>query len=416
MTIAGPACAAAAWPVSTKMPVPMIAPMPSDTRLAGPSTRFSPPPCSLAGERLDGLRPEERHARQRSDRERRLTMPVDPIRCAGETGGWRREHGGAPAEPVRRQDAIDQPVGTVGGDDRRRVGEPGAQGMDVPRRQVRDLGALGPGLGKALADLGHRNPRPAADTVGNQLLPGEPLVRAGAERHRGVEQPSAQLDPAADFPLDEIEPVLDLAPRFLVVPATRPRHGAAGSGQLERESLVDVPGDRRHDHLLELPLVHHLARVEAGVEQVAPEGRRVAALVRHEADGRLPPREHAAHRRGHVDRLPPAVGGNAAESGKVHVLQQHTAREQQRGHHPRERRDLGELRGIDGEQPRRVLGREVARIDARRDLDPSNRWSQPATAAVVSAPGSSIAQTVVDHSIAGAVRAMVSSSSAVWYK
>src|SRR3989442_4381359 len=39
-TIAGPACCAAASPVSTKMPVPMIAPMPSVTRLRGPSTRF----------------------------------------------------------------------------------------------------------------------------------------------------------------------------------------------------------------------------------------------------------------------------------------------------------------------------------------------------------------------------------------
>src|SRR5437660_4625691 len=40
-TIAGPACCAAASPVSTKMPVPMMAPMPSVTRLRGPSTRLS---------------------------------------------------------------------------------------------------------------------------------------------------------------------------------------------------------------------------------------------------------------------------------------------------------------------------------------------------------------------------------------
>src|SRR5207244_457194 len=40
-TIAGPACSAAASPVSTKMPVPMIAPMPRVTRLTGPSTRLS---------------------------------------------------------------------------------------------------------------------------------------------------------------------------------------------------------------------------------------------------------------------------------------------------------------------------------------------------------------------------------------
>ena len=34
-TTAGPACAAAAWPVSTKMPVPMMAPMPSRVRSTG---------------------------------------------------------------------------------------------------------------------------------------------------------------------------------------------------------------------------------------------------------------------------------------------------------------------------------------------------------------------------------------------
>src|SRR5436190_278127 len=39
--MAGPACCAAASPVSTKMPVPMMAPMPSVTRLIGPRTRLS---------------------------------------------------------------------------------------------------------------------------------------------------------------------------------------------------------------------------------------------------------------------------------------------------------------------------------------------------------------------------------------
>src|SRR5688572_24983363 len=40
-TTAGPACAAAAWPVSTKMPVPMMAPIPRSVRSTGPSTRLS---------------------------------------------------------------------------------------------------------------------------------------------------------------------------------------------------------------------------------------------------------------------------------------------------------------------------------------------------------------------------------------
>src|SRR4030088_448119 len=37
----GPACSAAASPVNTKMPVPMMAPIPSVTRLIGPRTRLS---------------------------------------------------------------------------------------------------------------------------------------------------------------------------------------------------------------------------------------------------------------------------------------------------------------------------------------------------------------------------------------
>jgi hypothetical protein len=41
--IAGPAHWAAALPVSTKMPVPMMQPMPSRTRFSAPSERFSSP-------------------------------------------------------------------------------------------------------------------------------------------------------------------------------------------------------------------------------------------------------------------------------------------------------------------------------------------------------------------------------------
>ena len=39
-TMAGPAYCAAAWPVRTKMPAPMMAPMPSAVRLTGPSARL----------------------------------------------------------------------------------------------------------------------------------------------------------------------------------------------------------------------------------------------------------------------------------------------------------------------------------------------------------------------------------------
>src|SRR5690349_17874420 len=44
--MAGPAYPAAAWPVSTKMPAPMIAPMPSVIRFNALKARFSP--CSLS--------------------------------------------------------------------------------------------------------------------------------------------------------------------------------------------------------------------------------------------------------------------------------------------------------------------------------------------------------------------------------
>src|SRR4051812_11217606 len=44
---AGPACLAAAVPVSTKKPAPMIAPIPSIVRLVAVSVRFRPPWLSL---------------------------------------------------------------------------------------------------------------------------------------------------------------------------------------------------------------------------------------------------------------------------------------------------------------------------------------------------------------------------------
>ena len=47
-TIAGPANCAAAVPVSTKIPAPIIAPMPSVIRFTGPSARFSECSCVSA--------------------------------------------------------------------------------------------------------------------------------------------------------------------------------------------------------------------------------------------------------------------------------------------------------------------------------------------------------------------------------
>ena len=55
--MAGPAFSAAAIPVSENSPAPMMAPIPSATRLSGPSVRFSvwAPPSDSAMMRLRGL-------------------------------------------------------------------------------------------------------------------------------------------------------------------------------------------------------------------------------------------------------------------------------------------------------------------------------------------------------------------------
>ena len=57
MTIAGPACWAAARPVSTKMPVPMMPPMPKAISAGIPSARTSCLPGGfllVVGDRLGG--------------------------------------------------------------------------------------------------------------------------------------------------------------------------------------------------------------------------------------------------------------------------------------------------------------------------------------------------------------------------
>src|SRR3990170_232161 len=53
---AGPACSAAAMPVSTKIPAPMMAPMPSMVRLTAPSARLSEPsPVASASARSSAM-------------------------------------------------------------------------------------------------------------------------------------------------------------------------------------------------------------------------------------------------------------------------------------------------------------------------------------------------------------------------
>ena len=79
--MAGPALAAAAWPVSTKMPVPMIAPTPSMISCQGPSTRCSPPARAklLFFDLFDALgRQRWTCASVSSQRRRSLEQPVKP--------------------------------------------------------------------------------------------------------------------------------------------------------------------------------------------------------------------------------------------------------------------------------------------------------------------------------------------------
>ena len=119
------------------------------------------------------------------------------------------------------------------------------------------------------------------------------LVRAGAKGHRRVEQAAAELDPAADVPLDQIERCSMLASRRL---RRAERHRASdATGSLRRLTQSTRAGTARRDRarstarsrVSSSTLVHHVARIESRIHQVAAERRRVAALVRDEADRRL---------------------------------------------------------------------------------------------------------------------------------
>ena len=81
-TSAGPANCAAAVPVMTKMPAPMIAPTPSVVRLNGPSVRRSVSVCGFGGQLADRLSCEEAHAAQPDDRARREDAAVSRARSA----------------------------------------------------------------------------------------------------------------------------------------------------------------------------------------------------------------------------------------------------------------------------------------------------------------------------------------------
>src|SRR5262245_49390927 len=94
MTIAGPALAAAVWPLSTKMPVPMIAPMPRATRLSEPRTRRRPwPACEVATSWSIGL-VVNRPIAPRLGAGSRGTLCRDLRGAGGAREGGRRSGGG----------------------------------------------------------------------------------------------------------------------------------------------------------------------------------------------------------------------------------------------------------------------------------------------------------------------------------
>ena len=82
--------------------------------------------------------------------------------------------------------------------------------------EITDFGALGAGIGEPLPDLENRHSRPGVDPVGDEPLPRQSLVGTGAERHGRGEEAPVELDPAAHFPVHEIQPLCELAPRLVM--------------------------------------------------------------------------------------------------------------------------------------------------------------------------------------------------------
>ena len=98
------------------------------------------------------------------------------------------------------------------------------------------------------------------------------------------------------------------------------RRACQNDVHFQRERSIEQPHDGRDDGAIELGFVHDVARIEAGVEQLASKSRRVASLVRQESDRRRAIGEEAARGRGDVDLLPPAIGWKDRQRLELHVL------------------------------------------------------------------------------------------------
>ena len=313
--MAGPAFAAAAWPVSTKMPVPMIAPMPSAMRFTGPSTRRSPcrlPPTRERAPSIDLVRNSDMAASVAARRARLYSATFVPARGAVGAEGRR---GGPGAGHARRRRHVGSrsryawSAVTIAA----AIGEPAAERVDVPRGEVRELGALGVRRADARADVDDGQARAAVAADPRRAPPTSRLraLPARSATARRSTQPAAELERRAARGQSTRSSGASISRALGVARRDRPCAGAppaahrrARAETRDRTSAAiagtTVPAS--------VGLVHHVARIEAGLDQVAAERRRVAALVRQKPHDRRAIREQAAHRRGEVDRFPPAIG------------------------------------------------------------------------------------------------------------
>src|SRR5262245_44865846 len=129
-TTAGPALAAAARPVSTKIPVPMIAPMPSSTRSVAVSVRLRPCTTSASARRSS------------TDWVANSGFALAiffPLRCGAQHGGGSVDDDGddEPFDPVERQALDDERGGQHGGQPAQRQAQRGARVVAAEAQEAR---------------------------------------------------------------------------------------------------------------------------------------------------------------------------------------------------------------------------------------------------------------------------------------
>ena len=262
----------------------------------------------------------------------------------------RRSGRGVRSRPPPHPSSFRQPVGMVRGHDRAAIAQPAPQAVEVPGGEIGDLGPAG-AFGRERVPMSRTGSALAAEQGGPDQArsrsppPGCPRA---CRRRAPVSSPAADLDtsiarrarargPAPTPPPAGPPPSSPTRPRS-ARRSSRPR-GRRGRGRAQ---------DDRHHHPAEVALVHHVAGIEAGVEEVAAEGGLVAPLVGEEAAGRRALGEHPAHGVGEVDRLPPAVRRDEGEGGELDVLEQQAAGTEQAGQ--------GAAEGVRGAESLRIEG------------------------------------------------------------